>query len=212
MLSRAVLCVWNTFENLNASFSFISQAFCLERIFRWWWQTALLKSRTVSKLDTGMVGSVQHTLTNGLWASLYLSGSYRVSYLTFVSLPLPYFRVRRLTNGLLQAVFYDPLKHGDWRSKPLEHYKATLSKAFFSNIRSATCELSTVCHRREIVHALGVFISQPKLTLYKNKEKWRKARSMDVVSYIWDTCSYYHAEINWINFSARSSQKLSLDN
>lgn len=159
-----------------------------------------------------MVGSVQHTLTNGLWASLYLSGASGTTGCHVSHLTLPYFRMCRLTNRLLKDIFYDPLKHGGWRSKPLEHYKATLRKAFSFNIRCATSKPSTICHRREIIHDLGVFVSQPKLTLYKNKEKWRKARSMDVVSYIWDTCSYYHAEINWINFSARSSRKLNLDN
>lgn len=73
------------------------------------------------------------------------------------------------------------------------HWNVTRPHSARSSLRSiglATCKPSTICHRREIVHALGVFISQPRLTLCKHEEQWRKARRVDVASYMWDTCSY----------------------
>ena len=217
-----MLCAWNAFKSLSAAFYSFHRPSALKEWFRWWWHMALsfgirclVDSRRASKPDTEVVGSAERTLTDVSWASSLLVRCVKATghHIWHLSLRrLPHFRVCRLSNRLPKAVSYGPLRHGDWRSKPLEHMRPCSARSSLRSVGPAICKPTTICHRRETLHVLGVFISQPKLTLCKHREQWRKARRVDVVSYMWDTCSCSHTEINWINFSARSSWKLSLDN
>ena len=149
-----MLCAWNAFKSLSAAFYSFHRPSALKEWFRWWWHMALsfgirclVDSRRASKPDTEVVGSAERTLTDVSWASSLLVRCVKATghHIWHLSLRrLPHFRVCRLSNRLPKAVSYGPLRHGDWRSKPLEHYEAMLSKIITS--QRWPCNLQTYHH------------------------------------------------------------------
>lgn len=138
------------------------------------WQTAqwfvfhgLLRSKGAQKPGTGDVGSVQHVLTDVSWAtSLFV------------------WCLRDL-QGIISDIWLSALYHiseplawptGCPKQFAVAHWSTVTGEAHLWNVASlaqslcstgpTTCKPSTICHRRGIVHALGAFIRQPKLTLH----------------------------------------------
>lgn len=158
------------------------------QIAQWFW--CLLWSKSIKTRYRRFSLSSAHTdrcFMGHLFICSWHQGStgYHIWHLALYS--LPHFRASKMANRLPKAVSCGSLKHGEWGSAPLECYK---SSPITLQQWPATCKPSIICHRRQIVRALVTFIRQPKLTVHTHREQWRKARRVDVVSYIQDTCSY----------------------